>query len=176
MGYTLRIGEAEIRWNVDSVDITVADVRLVDAPAHGDPTDFTNTRWPSYSSWIEFCRKLGIVELMFDERYGVSGEFEWNGKHYPALLVHHPGCAPISAAHAEYLEAKVDAYKAQFPEHRAEYPPPKPDASPLVGNIYRENDYVDDPRYDGALCRAEWLLFWLRWALDNCQRPVFVNS
>lgn len=35
---------------------------------------------------------------------------------------------------------------------------------------------VDCDIVKAALCRGEWLAYWLRWAVDNCKQPVFVNS
>ena len=42
MGYTLKIGEATIRWASDSVGIDVPIVHLETAPAFGEPTDREN--------------------------------------------------------------------------------------------------------------------------------------
>lgn len=41
--------------------------------------------------------------------------------------------------------------------------------------MYREEDYDQDPKYDQHLCRGTWLVFWLKWAVENCKQPVFVN-
>jgi hypothetical protein len=178
MGYTLTIGEAEIDYDDDRVRVSATDVTLDDAPAFGEPTDRMNTRWPSYSQWSNAMKDLGLTDLMFAGKRGDgtgAGSFEWGGKEYEPLMIDHPGAQPITEAHLAYAEEKIAAYKAAHPDHRAEYPPPKEGAVPICG-MYRQEDVVQDPRYDGNLCRAEWLLFWMRWALKNCKQPVFVNS
>lgn len=175
MGYTLTIGEASLAWSKDSVEVDVEGVRLDDAPAFGEPTDYTNSRWPSYSSWFNAMDELGLVQVMFNEKSG-GGGFEWNGENYEPLIVQHPGVAPITSAHLAYIEQKVSEYKAKHPDHVAKYPPPKEGAKPVIGTIYDEKDLVEDKRYDGNLCRAEWLLYWIRWALANCKYPTFYNS
>lgn len=176
MGYNLRIGEAIIDWSEDGVSIDAESVTLDSSPAFGEPTDHTNMRWPSYTSWAKFCRTIEIVDVMMNEKNGGSGEVEVNGKWIQCLMPTHPGAAPITREHLTAIRESVDSYKKRHPDHFAKFPLPREGAVPVFSNNYREEDYVDDPRYDGELCRAEWLLFWVEWALDNCERPVFVNS
>ena len=177
MGYTLKIGEAKLVVDEDYATIDCETHRSDDAPAFGDPTDFESERWPSYSAWFNAMETLGLVDVMFNERNKGAGEFEWNGKHRMPLIPCHPGVCGITPEHVQYVQSKLDEYKKKHPDHRAEYPPPKPGAKPIFGtSVYRKSDYVDDPTYDDALCRGEWLIYWLRWALEHCERPVFVNS
>lgn len=82
----------------------------------------------------------------------------------------------MTAAHLKYAEQRIEQYRLKHPDHIAQGRPPKPGAKPIFGDEYREEDLVDDPRYDYNLCRAEWLLFWMRWAIANCKQPVFFNS
>lgn len=174
MGYTLKIGEAVLDWSVEGVGVDCESVTLPEAPACGDPTDHTNERWPSYSVWANAMRTLGLMDVMFSERNKGKGHFEWNGETRYPLLDRHPGVAPITKEHVEYVAAALDRYKSQHPDHIAQYPPLKPGVQPSM--INSEEDFVDDPRFDSALVRGEWLLWWLRWAVENCKRPVFVNT
>lgn len=180
MGYSLTIGEySSTTENEDGEEYTYHKCDVVsndDAPAFGEPTDYENQRWPSYTSWHNAMRELDMMDLMFDERNGGNGFFYWDGKRHFPLLLEHPGMCEITQAHVEYAENKLREYKEKYPTHRAEYPPPKPYAVPIFGDLYRSEDYVDDPEYDGALCRGEWLVYWLRWAFENCKRPAFVNG
>lgn len=68
MGYTLTIGEAEIEYDEDVARIRAQGMKLDDAPADGTPTDYTNSRWPSYSAWADFCRAVGLTDMMFSTR------------------------------------------------------------------------------------------------------------
>lgn len=176
MGYSLRIGEAVLEWSEDMVSVDCEGATNDDAPSFGDPTDKQNQRWPSYSVWADCMRKLDLTNIMFSQRNGGSGEIEWNSKWLYPLIQDHPGAAPITKGHVEYVEHKMAAYKAAHPTHIAQYPPPKEGAKPFWGNEYKQEDLVDDPKYDSALVRGEWLLYWLRWAVANCKQPVFVNS
>ena len=153
MGYTLKIGNAVIATYDDSISIEVESVENNDAPAFGEPTDHTNSRWPSYSSWGNFCEALDLEEVMFgDDNYFYVGD-----EQYTPLIDEHPGHTRIMEVHYTFVESKVKEYKEKNPDNFAKYD---------------END----PLADGNLCRAEWLLYWMRWALDNCEAPVFTNS
>lgn len=176
MGYNLRIGEAIIDYSEDVVRVNAVGVTLEESPADGSPTDHTNDCWPSYSGWADFCEAMDLKDVMFCTRNGGAGSFEIDGREYLPLLVDHPGARPVTAGHLKYIEQKVAAYRAKHPDHIAQHRPPKPGAKPIFGDEYREDDLVDDPKYDSNLCRAEWLLFWLRWAIANCKQPVFFNS
>ena len=178
MGYTLKIGEAKIDYSEDDASIDCDTVNLPDAPAFGEATDHASERWPSYSGWADAMRTLGLTNMMFARRNGGADEFCWNDTYRRPLICNHPGAMPITKEHLEYVEAALAKYKAEHPTHVAQFPPLRPDAKPMRPgtNDYMPDQYVVDPRYDGALCRGEWLLWWLRWAVANCKQPVFVNS
>ena len=105
-------------------------------------------------------RELNLHELMFVERNGGADELEIDGEVRYPLIQEHPGVAPITIQHVQEVERRIATYKAAHPGHIAKYP----------------ETGVDDPTHDSALCRGEWLGYWLRWAIDNCTQPVFVNS
>ena len=69
----------------------------------------------------------------------------------PPLLEDHPGVMPVLPVHRARIEAAYAAYVAKLPPH---------------ANV----------RSDHNLARLTWLLFWVRWALDNCYSPVCANS
>lgn len=72
MGYNITIGEAcfdknpEYATDDGGVLTTANGVRHDNAPAFGEPTDYTNERWPSYTAWADFMEKAGLsgVNLM----------------------------------------------------------------------------------------------------------------
>jgi hypothetical protein len=169
MGYTLKIGEAVLDFEKEESYLTInaKTVKLETAPAFGEPTDHSNTRWPSYSSWDEFCQSIDIHDIMFDANFNhnnIEG----------CLLQDHPGHAVITQEHIEYIESRIDSYKKKNPTHIAQYRPLKPGIKKEPFN--KEEDYINDPMYDGNLCRAEWLIYWLKWTVDNCEIPIFYNS
>jgi hypothetical protein len=106
-----------------------------------------NQRRYLYSQWSDICEDLGINELMRGTKDD-RFELEWGGCIMPVLMPDHPGCAPIREDHLEYLRSKIDQYK---------------EANPGGGR-------------PESLDAAEWMLFWIEWALKNCSKPVFVNS
>lgn len=157
MGYNLKIGEALYKVNEDGEDrVYVDEIDLPYAPAFGEPTDFTNARWPSYSSWFNAMDNLDMVDLMFNERNG------GNSVGICPLIQEHPGYTYITQDHLNYAKRKLCIYKMNHPDHIAEFP-----AEEIIN---------PNPIYDGNLCRAEWLIFWLDWAIKNCKNPVFVNT
>jgi hypothetical protein len=175
MGYDLKIGEAIIDSDESGyVGVRTIGKALPDAPAYGEPTDGTSSRWPSYGGWAATMRALRLTEVMFTE--GDRCEFEWQDDYFQPLINRHPGATRIVPAHAEAVEAALLAYRAAHPTHEARLPKPKPGAVAIVGqHIYRQEDLIDDPTADVNLCRGDWLLYWLKWALANCTCPVFVN-
>jgi hypothetical protein len=176
MGHNLRIGEASIDYNEESVEINCKLVRHDDAPAYGEPTDYKNQRLPSYTAWHKSMKSLGLLHIMFDSKNGGSDETEINGNTRYPLMSEYSRAAPITIEHVEEVERRLAAYKAKHPDHIAQYAPLKEGIEKNDINWYNPDDYVDDPRYDPNLCRGEWLAYWLRWAVENCERPVFVNS
>ena len=77
MGYSLIIGErlkvSETEFDEDYTYITAEDVKLDNAPAFGEPTDYTNERWPSYSAWHDFCKVSGLFDLFYEENGHLRG-------------------------------------------------------------------------------------------------------
>lgn len=177
MGYILKIGEAMLDYDEESVSVNCLICQHADSPAFGDPTDHESQRWPSYTAWSEAMERLGLMDVMFNVRNGGAGVFRWNGRDYEPLMREHPGVAPITKAHVEYVEQKIKEYKSANPGVMAGYYKPKHDAVPVMpgSGLYREEDMEHDPLIDPWLARGEWLAWWLRWAIENCKQPVFVN-
>ena len=170
MGYTLTIGELAVSISDEYVNLDAEGASLPDAPAFGEPTDHQNQRWPSYTAWADFCRDAGIQPLFYgtgwlgpERRYGECPE----GFHRERpLLSEHPGAAPITEADAVYVENALAAYRKEHPTAVAGF------GVGLMGEALPEAD----PNCDATLARLEWLAFWMRWAIANCERPVVANS
>lgn len=157
MGYTLRIGELDIDYDQEDsyIRLTCESKELPTAPAFGEPTDHSNSRWPSYTSWSDFVEWAGINELFYDEDEG--------------LIREHPGCVPINKKHQAIINEAYDAIKDKYPNVKAGYSP-KID---YANRIFKDPDW---PIENSMMTRLEWLKFWFDWALDNCNKPVFYNS
>jgi len=150
MGYNLYIGEAAA--DVDLADryarVHVAARSHPDAPL-GSTEDYTNYCWPSYTQWGAFCEKVGLYAVFYaGQRKSPEPWTGVSGVRYDGLLTSHPGCVAITEDHADAFAVALASW-------------------------------VPQPDEDG-ICwwtrRLEWLAWWSRWALDNCQHPSFYNS
>jgi len=152
MGYNLTIGEAKIITYAEDgleADCTIGAERIVhhDAPAFGEPTDSTNERWPSYTSWWEFCEFVGLTHAIYDsEQRSLRGG--------------HPGAFPINEKFKKEVDLAMARLIAKYPNAVASY---------------GENEN-DIPEENGAMCRLIWLQYWTDWALENCETPVLANT
>jgi hypothetical protein len=159
MGYSLSIGEAACTPQIDEyydedadsyefynkIVITVKPEKHDDAPAFGEPTDYTNKRWPSYTSWADFSEFCDLENFLFHS----YGNKEITGGH--------PGHFIITKMYVDGVMKKYHDFKKKYPNAVA--------------------SFDGDPTYhDMALCRFEWLVYWLQWALKNCKTPVFCNT
>lgn len=159
MGYTLRIGELEASVEYEGLEsyihLDAKPERKDDAPAYGEPTDHTNSRWPSYTSWSEFTRFAGLHYLMYNEEVG--------------LLRKHPGCVPLVKEHKEIIDKAYQKFYDRYPNAKAGY-------SPKIDFEKRIFEDTEWPVENGMAARLEWLKYWVDWALENCEKPVFYNS
>lgn len=158
MGYTLTIGELQIGYFNDNGDPHIAlsarQERHKKAPAFGEPTDYTNTRWPSYTVWTEFTEFAGLYSLFFAEN------------REDRLIYSHPGCVPLTEQHRQEVNQAFEAFKLKYPNAVSTY-----------GNTDNPLDVdPENPEENGYMCRLVWLHYWVNWALDNCEKPVFGNS
>ena len=155
MGYTLKIGQLEKVVDGDYSFDTAESVRLDNAPAFGEPTDYTNSRWPSYSAWHDFSRFVNLEDLFYNKETG--------------LIRQHPGCFNLTQEHKEIIDkAYSDFYQM--------YPNCKPGYSPKIdvkNGIYDDESWAEEKSW---AVRLEWLKFWVDWSLQNCTEPVFYNS
>lgn len=95
MGYTIKIGNAvpgELNPDEDVMNVRyrVESVRHEEAPAFGEPTDHTNSRWPSYSAWADSAREADLTDLLVDT---------W--------CKPHPGCVRLKREHLERIQSAL---------------------------------------------------------------------
>lgn len=155
MGYTLTIGQAYMDFDKEYSDLRIKAeyVTLPNAPAFNEPTDYSNERWPSYTSWASAMRNMGLSHLM-------------DKSNDNCLIPSHPGYKVLNAD----IKSEIDKAYEDF---YLKYPNCKPGYSPLA------TDFDEDPNWpeeNSTAVRLEWLKFWVDWALDNCEIPIFHNS
>jgi hypothetical protein len=163
MGYSIAIGQLEVIRHEDEdfedgfcISYDAESVTNPDAPAFGEPTDYTNSRWPSYTAWSKTVKFLGIYELMFDEENG--------------LMKNHPGYTALTQEHKAIIDAAYVSFYEKYPNAKPGYSPKSRDGNDL---------FIEDPDWpeaNGIAVRLEWLKYWIDWALANCSEPVFCNS
>ena len=157
MGYTLRIGELETTVTDDGLESVIWNraegEHLDNAPAFGEPTDRENQRWPSYSAWHNFAEFVGLKDFFYDKHTG--------------LIRSHPGCFPLKKEHKKIIDKAYKEFYEKYPNAKAGY-------SPNVKDIFSEED-KSWPEENVWAVRLEWLKFWVDWALENCENPVFEN-
>lgn len=182
MGYSINIGECETYADQETGEfsIGVESKFLNEAPNYeGDPSEGTNNRMPSYLGWASFCEQVGIHDLMFAKNYlcfdkqnktAIDMDSLPEDKErficIQPLMDRHPKISGITKYHVAALEK---AY-----QDRLNWATQKGKKAGAVFIGIHENE--PHPDYDYNLVRLEWLCFWTKWALKNCEIPIFENS
>ena len=79
MGYSITIGELRIdTYPENGVDdecigFSAKGVAIEGSPAYGEPTDGTNQRWPSYTSWFNAIEGAGLEDVFFYNGHLIGG-------------------------------------------------------------------------------------------------------
>lgn len=93
MGYQLTIGELP----PDNPSLAPAVIYRENAPAFGEPTDYTNQRLPRFSDWRDFTKETGLFHLFFNTKDG--------------LLKDHPGSVNLTSKHKQEVDKALKAYE-----------------------------------------------------------------
>lgn len=153
MGYNLSIGNAKIECesNDHYICISCDIVRVDDAPDYGDVNGKMNIRWPSYSQWANFAQEVNLHEFFFNKDSGV--------------MRNHPG---------EYFLTEDDyqVIKDAKVEYVNKYGTDLIDIENYIMSDVSED--VDIIKYN--FIRLHWLEYWVRYALDHYEYPIFKNS
>lgn len=109
MGYTLKIGEATIEPDPEIFYIRtgVRGEEHENAPAFGEPTDRSNSRWPSYNNWYEFERVFNLEDVFRDEKKG--------------LITGRPNVALITKWHKERIDQEYENFMKKYPDSKPCY-------------------------------------------------------
>lgn len=157
MGYSITIGELKVCQHpedgLDSscISFDADSVKIENAPAFGEPTDYTNSRWPSYSGWSECLEDAGMYDLFFDSGHLIGG---------------HPGLRLVTKELVYAVSEAKQEFEYKFPNVKATYGSRGDD----IWDVDKKN-----PRENSTYCRMVWLDFWLKWAIENCDIPVISN-
>lgn len=170
MGYNISIGNAVLDYTKgdEYIRITVEPAANDNAPDHCPYTGKGNSRSPSYTAWSDFCRNAGIEELFYgqgwsrEERRYLSCSDNFHRE--TPLLAEHPGAFALLPADLEY----VTAARTRREQTNGGKPPGFWDYDQERGEIDNGTDHV--------LARLLWLEFWMKWALENCERPAIGNT
>ena len=152
MGYSIVIGELKVDYGQKEryISLYAHERSNPDAPRFANDffTENTNCRSLSYIAWGNFLTEVGLSDLFFDGQYVRGG---------------HPGVTPIGPAEQQKV---TDALKDYIHKHQSSIP-----GFPEWKFFANSEPNGTDP----TLARLMWLEYWVRWAVENCERPVIAN-
>lgn len=172
MGYTITIGNAVFATDTCETE-TFLRVEAEHAANDAAPvflndgmTGNSNSRSPSYTGWSAFCRDTGVYELFYGggwDREARANRPCSEGFHREyGLLQNHPGFAAINRHDADFVSAALFAYHAKHTN-----------ATPGFNDWNGNGDATNE---DANMARLIWLEYWMRWAVENCERPIVQNT
>lgn len=179
MGYNIGIGEAEINYYAEDnfLSISAEATTHPEAPdlGKGDVSGKGNYRYPSYCAFSNWCDETGLSDVFFQIDEERSRQRQLYGFKDPKCLVMqggHPGAVPLT-------EEKWMMVKLALVKWRADHPNaimPTVENTAHLGLWETDPRTVDGDQLDYTLGRLVWFEFWMRWALDNCKKPIISNS
>ena len=169
MGYTLTIGQKIKNNNIqDIIDDAKEDGYEPDiesrefeaktessdnAPAFGEPTDYMNQRWPTYTSWYTFLYTAELNNIFLDDNDRLKGE--------------HPGYINITEEIYNEIKEKYTLFKMRY---RTAVPSFDIESEQ---NVYSEG-YKSPANH--VLARFEWLIYWLDYSMKKYDEVVLSNT
>lgn len=162
MSYTIYIGEAVIEDNTCEgedeyrAEWTVNQISNKDAPEFtgDDYTGQSNGRHPGYSQWGDFCRRNRLYEIFFSKEEGIMRE--------------HPGCFKLTKKHQKVFEKAFDDLE------KRDKRPAGLDERHIKDEFITIPEGTETHSYDKV--RLIWLIWWTKWAINNCKKPAIYNS
>lgn len=101
--------------------------------------------------------RTNVRQPSYTGRYNFCKEVHLENLFYRqpgGLFKPHPGIASVTCDHLTIIQNALDQYRRIYPNHHQE------DGTGVGYNIIR----------------LEWLVWWMSWAIQNCQRPVISNA
>jgi len=187
MGYTLRIGKKSIdndykkvlfkEYLDDGYELEYAEKQSIlfatcvklenheNAPAFGEPTDYENARWPSYSAWAVFCE---ITEINFLFYENINGVNNFKGGH--------PGYFYITKEWLSDLNHFIKRFRNKYPNCIASYSTDI-DSYDTKISYQKYSKKTEQMPVNFMLCRLEWLEYWCNYAVEKYgEEAIFTNS
>lgn len=147
MAITITVGNAIIeKDDYAGYYVIVEDVKLSEAPCFEGDEDSWNINSRS-PSHNQWFRIIDISGL--HEAYKEGG-FMYTADGNCKII-------PLTEHHVVSIENAIKSLKENYPGSKAR-----------IGIQYSE--------VDGVLCRLEWLAWWIKWALKNCEFPALDND
>jgi len=181
VGYNIRIGEAlpVIYWDDRMARIQAADQ---DGVALGAPLntsgDHSNFFYPGYLVWSEFTKQTGLFSVFYAPRCPNSTTFPCSrykddcpfcGGGRKSVWWVPEGQDPSQGQ--EGLIRSCGSSKLTE-DHYTAFVTARQTWLDLPGEVRAGAVNAEDGR-DMGLARLDFLVFWTRWALDNCEYPTF---
>jgi len=174
MGYTIIIGEKIKNPNFDELlkdgeedgydlnyfrneEYVAKTETSKDSPAFGEPTDFMNQRWPSYTSWAAFLYTSGLNDIFFDNNDNLIGG--------------HPGYFEITDDIYQKINDKYTRFKMQNKGAIASF---EDDDLEKFDKIIYFKDYKIPVNH--TLARFQWFIYWLEKSKKNYDSVVISNT
>jgi hypothetical protein len=104
MGYNLYIGELKVTTDPEPGEHVYADLGVIRQSGEDldAPVNSADHRWneiyPSYTGWADFCRRVGLTVLFFEE--------------YDGILVQHPGAFVLTQSQLDAFESAREKFKS----------------------------------------------------------------
>lgn len=162
MGYTIRIGQAQIQseWPTEDFDDepftrwTVEATTSDQAPTSSDSGQ-SNGRSPGYADWSRFAREVDLSDWFFHIDDG--------------KLRRHPGCFKLTQVDNAVIHQKLVAYRSKNPDKIAGW------CECIECSHNPDAVTPHNPNLDGNLVRLEWLAWWVEWAVSKGTHPAIWN-
>ena len=125
----------------------------------GDLSKNTNGRFPGYSQKKEFCKRVGFLDLFFNNTNG--------------LLKDYPGCVALEQQHLRGIQVAMRSWEKGHPLCKQQLPYKEKEPAGFAQFTAKQKEaWSREQNFDWYYARLIWFEFWMKWALTNCKEPV----
>jgi hypothetical protein len=157
MGYSIYIGNAVVETDEEELEAwyDVEHIEQEDAPYwpnQGEQEDAPY--WPNQGDISGKTNGRHPSYSVMSEWAKETGLSELFFEKYDGLLTKHPGCSRITPEIHQKVKKARELWEQVYPNSKAGWCGGK----------------------DPILARLLWFEWWIKWALENCERPAISNS